>query len=62
MPVIGWDREMITLQQEKLSPYSISLNGIQDVLDVLEERLAMYKWNDAPPFILTVTPSTLMSD
>ena len=62
VPVLGWDRQMIRLQQEKMSPYSFSLQGIKDVLSILEERLAMNKWSDEPPLILTFSPSTLLSE
>ena len=38
LPIIGWDRELIRLQQESLPPYSFKLSGIKTILELMEKN------------------------
>ena len=38
LPIIGWDRELIRLQQESLPPYSFKLSEIKTILELMEKN------------------------
>ena len=62
LPVIGVDREMIRLQQERLPPFSVSLEGVKTILRILEEKFAAYGCSSNAPVVLSFTESELLSN
>ena len=62
LPVIGMDRQMIRLLQDKLPLLSMPLNGIKSVLSIMETKFASVSSLDKPSIILQFEDSTLLNN
>ena len=62
MPVIGLDKEMVRLQQERLPSFSFDLKGIKTILKILEEKMSGFTSDQEPPFVIGLSDSELLNN
>ena len=62
VPIIGYDREMIRLQQDPMSAFAISLEGTKKILSILEAKIDNKVSGEKPTIIPKFGNSELMSN
>ena len=62
VPVIGLDREMVRLGQDRLPSCSFPLDGVKAILAIMEDMFSLYTSEDKPPVILKFKESALLNN
>jgi len=60
VPIIGLDKEMVRLHQERLPPFSFELDGIKTILKKLEEAMGIFTSDKEPPIVICLSESELL--
>ena len=62
IPIIGLDRNMVRMQQEQMSPYSFSLDGLKSAFSIFETKFNKFTAQDKPPIVLQFSQSNLLKE